>query len=60
MKKGLRPTRSQKLAMKAVGLNSANWLYSKRYMANYIWYIGKQAQLELFQVIKGGEINGCN
>ncbi|QOK28033.1 hypothetical protein IIE26_05010 [Cytobacillus oceanisediminis] len=30
MKKGLRPTKSQKMAMKAVGLNSANWLVFKK------------------------------
>jgi hypothetical protein len=30
MKKGLRPTRSQKMAMKAVGLNSDNWLIFKK------------------------------
>jgi hypothetical protein len=29
MKQGLRPTRRQKLAMQAVGLNHENWLVAK-------------------------------
>jgi rubrerythrin len=52
LKNGRNPTRSQKLAMKAVGINSNNWLALKRQIANYTWYIGKQIQQELLQGFK--------